>query len=228
MRIHFLQHVPFEGPAHLVSWAESGGHVLSGTALFDGTRPPPIEQVDALVVLGGPMGANDDADYWWMPGERAYIRQAITQNRPVLGICLGAQLIAAALGADVKPNEHREIGWFPVRQTPEAHNAFVANGLPAEFMAFHWHSNRFDVPEGATRLFTSEGCAEQGFLYRRALALQFHLEATPESVGSLLENCPDDLQDGPYVQSAEAIRSDTQHFGAAHDALFKLLDRLLA
>ncbi|MCK7557005.1 type 1 glutamine amidotransferase [Chitinophaga sedimenti] len=114
MNIHYFQHVPFEGLGCIADWIDRKGHQVSVTRWYAGDAPPPHDQTDWLIIMGGPMGVYDAAQYPWLETEKAYIREAIQQGKRVLGICLGAQLIAAALGAKVYPNREKEIGWFPV------------------------------------------------------------------------------------------------------------------
>ena len=114
MKIHYLQHVPFEGPGYIEAWASAAGHSLSRTPIYDGTPPPPPESYDWLIILGGPMSIHDEQEHPWLVSEKRYIRRVVESGKPVLGICLGAQHLAEALGARVYPNREREVGWFPV------------------------------------------------------------------------------------------------------------------
>ena len=229
MRIRIFQHIPFEGPAGIGEWAASKGHPLSYTKFFNGGGPPRLEDVGMLVIMGGPMSVDEEGKYPWLRGEKAFIREAIDAGKPVLGICLGAQLMASALGAKVYRNENKEIGWLPVRLTPEARKIKAFGSLPAELTAFQWHGDTFDLPAGAVRLASSETCANQAFLYReKALALQFHLEATRESVRLLVENCGGELVGGKFIQSAgEMLSADDTVFSRANGQMSKIIEALL-
>ncbi|MCU0770974.1 MAG: type 1 glutamine amidotransferase [Verrucomicrobia bacterium] len=227
MRIVCLQHVSFEGPAGIGAWAAARGFPVSVVRLFANEPLPGRDAFDLLVILGGPMSVHDEERFDWLRPEQRFIRHAIENGKGVLGICLGAQLIAQAMGAQVWVNEHREIGWFPVRQTPEAGTHPVFSVLPAAFTAFHWHGETFDLPAGATRLAQSDGCAHQAFaIGPRVLGLQFHLESTPESVEALIQNCPGDLAPGRFVQEACAMRTAHPQFQEANRLLASVLDRL--
>lgn len=228
LSIACLQHAPFEGPAAIEDWARKRLHRLSVTRLDLGDRLPVPEQFDWLVVLGGPMGVGDEAQHPWLAAERDLIREAIAAGRTVLGICLGAQVIASVLGASVARAEEREIGWFPVRLTPQARALPWLDALPDSFTAFHWHTDTFTLPEGATRLASSEGCREQAFLFGSSvLAVQFHLEMTEASIAALIEHCGRDLRPGRFVQDLAALREDTRrHLGEAHRLLDLALDTL--
>jgi GMP synthase-like glutamine amidotransferase len=156
-------------------------------------------------VLGGPMSANDEGALPWLVREKRFIRDAVARGIPVLGICLGAQLIAGAMGARVYRNPVKEIGWFPIRAVP----APAGNlRLPQECLAFHWHGETFDLPAGAVQLAKSDGCENQAFqLNRNVIGFQFHLETTPLSATALWENCRDEIVVGPYIQSEKELRS---------------------
>ena len=163
MRIHCLQHVPFEGPAGIDDWAARKGYPVTTTLLFEHGKLPDREAFDWLVVMGGPMGVRDETDYPWMANEKALIGAAIAAGKTVIGVCLSAQLIAAALGARVYPNAHREIGWFPVALTDQGRASDLFAFLPHRFEVFHWHGDIFGLPDGAVHLAHSEGCEHQVF-----------------------------------------------------------------
>ncbi|WP_089723949.1 type 1 glutamine amidotransferase [Candidatus Thiosymbion oneisti] len=230
MRIHVLQHVPFEGPAGIGDWAAGKGHSITITPLFEHGRLPDRGTFDWLVVMGGPMGVRDEADYPWMATEKELIDAAIAAGKTVIGVCLGAQLIAAVLGVRVYPNAHREIGWYPIELTDQGRASDLLAFLPHRFEVFHWHGDTFDLPDGAVHLASSEGCGHQAFLYAdRVLGLQFHLESTPTSVADLVANCADEIIPGKYVQDAERMLAATgEDYARINRALFGILDRLPA
>lgn len=206
MRIHYLQHVPFEDLANIWMWANNNGHSVSSTKLYMNQKLPEIGSFDWLIVMGGPMNIYEEEKYSWLAREKHFIKDTIKSGRFVLGICLGAQLVADVLGGKVKRNNHKEIGWLTVRKTQEGSG--VMSSLPNEFMAFHWHGDTFDIPPGATRLAESEGCENQAFEYgRNVLGFQFHLESSEASVQRLIENCVEDMTIGEYVQSPDEIFS---------------------
>lgn len=228
MRIHILQHVPFEGPAAIGDWAARQGHALTTTPFFEHRRLPDVGTFDWLVIMGGPMGVRDEADYPWMADEKKLIRQAVGGGKTVIGVCLGAQLIADVLGARVYRNAHREIGWFPIEPTDQGRASGPFASLPSRLEVFHWHGDTFDLPAGAIHLAASEGCAHQAFLYEgRVLGLQCHLESTPASVADIVANCADEIIPGRYVQTAEQMLTAPQEsYADIHRALFGILDRL--
>ena len=224
MRIHYLQHVPFEGPAAIADWARARGHALTGSRLDLAEPLPGLADFDWLVVMGGPMGVADVAAYPWMQPELRLIREAVDAGRRVLGVCLGAQFIAHALGARVHPASEKEIGWFPVEAI---HGTDAFEGFPSRFTPLHWHGDTFELPPGATHLARGPACPNQAFqVGRRVLGLQFHLEATPESVGALVDHCSCEIGDGAWEMAPEAIRDCANRCTAVTPVLHALLGYL--
>jgi GMP synthase (glutamine-hydrolysing) len=228
MRIHSLQHVSFEGPAGIEHWATSRGHSLTATKFYENDELPDLGSLDWLILMGGPMSVYDDDKYPWLVQEKLFIQGAIESGKTVIGICLGAQLIADVLGAKVCCGKYKEIGWFPIQLTQEAKQSAVFGFLPERMTVFHWHGDTFSLPAGAKHLAWSDGCENQAFLYNDSvLGLQFHLEVTEESVRQIVQNSANEVVQAKYVQGAEemlATRSDTFH--RINDAMFGILDRL--
>ncbi|MEE9367852.1 MAG: type 1 glutamine amidotransferase [Pontiella sp.] len=223
MKLHWLQHVQFEGLGYIEEWAISRGAEISCTRLFAGETLPDLERVDWLIVMGGPMGTYDHDDHPWLVAEKDFIRQAIEADKTVVGICLGAQLIADALGAKVYPGPQKEIGWFTIRRSEHAPHL-----IPEELTVFHWHGDTFDIPVGAVKLAASKLGINQGFAYgERSVGLQFHMETTPDSMDALIENCGHELIDAPSIQTADQLRDGISHIGNVNAAMKKLLDSLL-
>ncbi|MGH1392486.1 MAG: type 1 glutamine amidotransferase [Trichormus sp.] len=213
MKIHYLQHVPFETPASIEQWALEHKHELSATRFYADESLPPVGDIDWLVVMGGPMNIYEDHQYPWLTQEKRFIEQAITANKTVVGICLGSQLIADVLGSQVYSGKYKEIGWFPIQLTQEAQNSTLFGELPQQFTVFHWHGDTFDLPPGATRLAYSEGCENQAFIYnQRVLGLQFHLESTQESVSQIIANCGEEIVDDKYIQQPAEMLYQTDNF----------------
>lgn len=180
--IFVYRHVPFEDLGRIEPVLRSAGLPLSYVDLFDGPkRFPTIDSAAAVVLMGGPMSANDDLA--WLISELKLVAEACRRQLPVLGICLGAQLVARALGARVYRNPVKEIGWFPIFFTEAAASDPLFYGLQGPETVFHWHGETFDLPEGAVWLARSEACPHQAFRWGRAVyGLQFHLEVTPEMI----------------------------------------------
>jgi len=198
---HILQHVAFEGPGSIRTWLDQQGFRITTTHLYQDETLPDINQIDFLIIMGGPMSVNDEADYPWLAKEKQFIRRAVDMQLPVLGICLGAQLIAAAFGARVYANHCKEIGWFPVRPIANKNGCFV---FPDKSMVFHWHGETFDLPDNAVLLASSNACTHQAFqIGSCAIGLQFHLETTAESVAAMVDNCRHELVNGDYIQNEQ-------------------------
>ena len=220
-----LTHVPFEGPALLADALTERGFEMNAIRVWEEREFPDTGAFDLLVVMGGPMSVNDEIAHPWLRREKAYIKEAIASGKKVLGICLGAQLIASALGKPVYPNKHKEVGWFPVSALSPGKEI----GLPDGFLTFHWHGETFDLPEGAERIAFSAGCENQAFILGpNVLACQFHPEASAESVRALTEACADELVSSEYVQTAAQILNPAKDIYRTNaDTLKVLLDRLI-
>ena len=199
MNVHVLQHVPFEDIGSMSAWFRECGVKPAYTRFFEDPALPGPEGLDLVVAMGGPMSVNDEAEFPWLAAEKRFLREVVGRGVPALGICLGAQLVASALGSRVHKNPVKEIGWFPVEATPGAEGTFA---FPDRHDVFHWHGETFDLPDGAVLLARSEACGNQAFqLGRHVIGMQFHLETTPRCVQALIEHCGDELAPGPYIQS---------------------------
>jgi len=227
MKFHVLQHAAYEGPGEIAAWAQKRGHTISVSHLYRGDALPALQDFDSLVVMGGEMNIYQDRDWPWLKAERAFVRAALEGGKSVLGICLGAQLIADALGARVVQNLEFEIGWLPIRWTPEASAEF--RGIKSSSTVLHWHGDTFNLPEGATRLAASDGCAEQGFVIPgKCLALQFHMEVDPALVKLYLAS-QDWWPKGPCVQDPALIEAGAaKHCAVNSELLHGMLDKFFA
>jgi len=228
MRIHSIEHVPFEGPANIALWAAARGHALRRCLLHAGDALPEPQDYDLLVVMGGPMSVHDELQFPWLAQEKRCVKLAVAKGRSVLGVCLGAQMLSEVLGGQVTPGVHREIGWHPVEASPWAASSPLFRGIPRRFTAFHWHGETFSVPKGAVLLAGSEACPHQGFgVGGKLCGLQFHFETSLESMEALIANGGDDLAPAPFTQSPETMRSlAAQHLDALKAMLFTLLDNM--
>lgn len=210
MKVHFFQHVPFEGLGIFEDWAKKPGHSLTSTRFYEDQKLPFVDICDLLIVMGGPMSIHDETKHPWLVKEKKFIEQALSRGKKVLGICLGAQLLADVLGARVYKNSEKEIGWHPVQVLPEAGKHLLLKELNTEETVFHWHGETFDLPAGAISLFKSEACAQQGFLFgQQALGLQFHPEITLAGIQALIENCGEELSEqGTFIQQEKVLLAD--------------------
>jgi GMP synthase-like glutamine amidotransferase len=226
MRAHVLQHVSFEGLGSIGSWLSQKSAHVTCTRFFESEPLPRLEGIDLIIALGGPMSVNDEEQYPWLQEEKCFIAEAISSGKTVLGICLGSQLIANALGSRVYPGEEKEIGWFSILGEPDIPDTFE---FPATTTVFHWHGETFDLPEEAVRLASSAACRNQAFqVGARAIGLQFHLETTCESANEIIGSCANELIAGRYIQTEQTLRSTPEASYAEINALMtKVLDYLV-
>ncbi len=225
MRVHWFQHVPFEGLGLIQPWLHEKNATVTATRFFADDPLPVIDDFDWLIVMGGPMGVNDTDVCPWLAAEQTLIAEAIRQGKTVLGICLGAQLIAAALGARVYRNTEKEIGWFAVNKSNTLNGHWLSRIFPEEFTPLHWHGETFDLPPDAVLLGSSAACRNQGFCYRdRVIALQFHLEMGHEHAAAIAQHCAAELQQSTYIQTAEAILNAESCFQKSGQLMRGVLD----
>lgn len=225
MRIHYLQHVPFEDLGYIDQWASQRDHSISKTSLFLNEPMPDLSRLDCLMILGGPMGVYDTSDYPWLKKEKQFIERAMERKKSVLGICLGAQLIADVLGARVYKNRYSEIGWHAVSRTKTAEQSPLQHIFPKSFYAFHWHGDTFDLPTGAVHLAESQACSHQAFSYGpRITGLQFHLESTQANIEKLIKHCGNELVPGPYIQNVNEIQDKSDLIEPSNRCMESVLD----
>jgi len=227
-RMHYFQHVPFEWPAYIMQYAYNNGIDIKGTALFADEELPQSLDFDILLIMGGPMGIYDENKYNWLRREKKFIERAIANNKKIIGICLGAQLIADVLGATVSPGNHKEIGWYQLTTTLDARQNKIGKVLPASFYAFHWHGDTFEIPDGAVHICKSDAYINQAFIYdERIIGFQFHLESTEDSVKLLLKNCSSEIDNGGvYVQNSSQI-TDSIHISSSNKIMEKIIEEIL-
>lgn len=227
MRAHYFQHVPFEGLGSIEYWLQQRRAPVSVTRFYAGDALPNPAKVDLLIVMGGPMSINDEADYPWLKLEKQFIRDFIAAGKPVVGICLGAQLIANVMGASVYMGAQKEIGWWSIQGAADVPTDCLR--FPDEMLAFHWHGETFDLPGGAVRLASSAVCENQVFqLGERVMGLQCHLETTLDSAYDIIEHCADELVDAPTIQSAEQmLAAGAEDFRAINEQMSRVMDYLV-
>lgn len=227
IRIHYFQHVPFEGLGSIAEWASANGHVLTSTQFFNNLNLPEMVEVDWLIIMGGPMGVYDERQYDWLVLEKQWIKKAVEAGKTVIGICLGAQLIAEVLCSKVYPNQNKEIGWYPIEFSNGALENKLFHGLDKVMTVFHWHGDTFDLPEKAICLASSKACKNQAFLFNeKVLGLQFHFEMTENALQIMIDNGSGELKPAPFIQTEEMILNNKSLIEGNKRVLFTILDRL--
>lgn len=197
-RIAVLQHFVCENEGVFGDALRAAGHTLTRVPLYDGSSVPAPDDFDAWLVMGGPMNVDDCEEHAYLRPERELLRQLIERDAPVLGICLGCQLLARAVGARVYPQRPKEIGLFEIRMTPVAAADPLFGPMGRRQEVFQWHGDTYDLPAGALHLARSDRYEQQAFrLGRRVYGLQFHLECTPEIVANLAQACAGELAELP-------------------------------
>ncbi|GAC1380940.1 MAG: type 1 glutamine amidotransferase [Hymenobacter sp.] len=231
MRWHCLQHLPDEGPGHAADWLAAHGHSLTFTRLFEPSPVfPALAAVDGLLVLGGAMSVHDEAAFPWLKDEKAFINDVLRAGKVTLAICLGAQLVAQALGGEVCPNHEPEIGFWTVRFSTQALAHPLLRGWPEKAAVLHWHLDTFTVPPGAVRVGMSAGCAAQGFVWGDGvIGLQFHPEMTGPMVEQLIAfEGHETAAEQEFVQTAAQIRARIKSVWKGRKLLEALLTNMVA
>jgi GMP synthase-like glutamine amidotransferase len=221
MRINVLQHTPNEGPGMIADWAHAHGHTMYVYHPYQFGVLPTADETEMLVILGGPMSPNDDLP--WIKQERDLIQQLLDQDVPMFGACYGAQQISKTLGYPVTKAPAKEVGWAPV-----ARQSTVIPGIPAAMSVLHWHEEMFEIPAGATLLFSSDAVRNQGFVMNhRVVGLQFHFEPAADNVREMVVNDYRYIAGSVLDQSAKAILQ-TPVPSENKDILYTILDYITA
>jgi GMP synthase (glutamine-hydrolysing) len=227
MRIHFFRHDPVEGIGTFQDIASTRDWSLSDTNWDRGETPPSLDDWDMLAVMGGPMNIHEHDRHPWLLEEKAYLDRAIAKNKRIVGVCLGAQLLADRLGGRVTRNPHSEIGWSELHVNEALRGpGGLFEGFENPAKVFQWHGDTFSLPPGAVAVGRTEACQNQGFVKGSVLGMQFHLELSPENLRDLVAS--HDRFEGPYVQKPEAFLADLDGFRQNTERLADILDRIAA
>ncbi|WP_307719409.1 type 1 glutamine amidotransferase [Paenibacillus xylaniclasticus] len=227
VKVLAFKHYDFDDPTAFEQWAEQNGHQLRITDPACGINIAWLADTDLLIICGGPMSAYDDDKYEWLREEKAFIRKAVEQGIKILGICLGAQMLAEILGGKAYRHSVKEIGWHLISRTEDSHP--WTSWMPDQFFSFQWHGDTFELPPGARWLARSEACGHQAFAWGdRVVGLQFHLETTPSCIEQMMDKWADEMVDAPYIHSAERIRAGYSRSEESFRMLHTMLDQIAA
>ncbi len=229
MKLHLLQHDPIDlSRTNISIWAENKGYAIGHTYLCKDETPPAIEDFDWLIVMGGSPHAWEEDMHPWLPAEKKFIASALDHNKIILGVCLGAQLLAEVLGAEVFPNPHPEIGWYPVNLTTEGQQSYLFQNIPPQFTTFHWHADHFSLPDGCIRLAYSEATTNQAYICERrpVVGLQFHPEYTLALVKYFARQWGHEWEKGPYVAGKEKVLVQSDQIPKTYELMATLLDNM--
>lgn len=221
-----LQHIESEEMGHTEEWLRQNNYDIHRVRLYQGDELPDPKKVDYVIGLGGPMSVNGTAEYPWLTKEIDFLRAVLQRPIPVLGICLGAQLLAKAKYASIVKAQEQEIGWYPIQSYKNTRRAIPGFSFPDTMTVLHWHGETFELPKDSTLLASSEACTNQAFVLKPyQVGLQFHLEADLDSVRTMLEHSQGEMANtGPYTQSSQSLLAKTEEFGPeAKTVLFDLM-----
>lgn len=226
MRILCITHADFESPGIIETWARENGSTFRIVKPYQGDTLPTIDDVDFLIVMGGPQSGTKCEEFPYLFDEIALIKTAIDKKKRVLGFCLGAQLIGEALGAPTERSPEKEVGVYPIHLTQAGKTDALLEGLPAVFDVIHWHNDMPGLLPDSELLAYSEGCPRQIVRYRpQVYGFQCHLEIPLEGIEIMIAAVPEDLKPSRYTQSAEALL--LQDYDAINQRMITILDRFM-
>jgi len=225
MKIATIIHAPFETPGVIEDWALENNHHFKQFHPYAGEELPKVEEFDFLILMGGPQSPLALEDFPYLKSEINLAQQAIDQDKLVIGFCLGAQIIAEALGARTQRSPEKEVGVFPIVLRNEGKQDPLFKDFPDTFPVIHWHNDMPGIAQGARLLASSTGCPQQAFGYGdRVYGFQFHMEITRDIAEELIKHCSGDLANSRFTQTADEIRAND--YASINQRMKLILDRL--
>jgi GMP synthase (glutamine-hydrolysing) len=226
MRIQYIIHADFELPGIIEEWAKQNKFTESFCRPFAGEKVPIPNDYDILILMGGPQSPRNMAESPYLKDEISLIKKTIKAHIPILGFCLGAQLIGEALGASTEQSPNKEVGVFPIELTEEGHKDPILRSLPKQFLVVHWHNDMPGITPEARILATSKGCPRQIIRYSPLIyGFQCHPEPTKKNIESMIQHCPNDLAPGKFIQSCDEFLNND--FTMINKRMIQILDSLI-
>jgi GMP synthase-like glutamine amidotransferase len=229
MRIQLLEHDPEDfSRTNITFWAAKKGYPVKQTYVCNNEELPPVDSFDWLMVMGGSPHAWDDQGNMWLRDEKAFLGDALTKGKIILGICFGAQLLAEALGGQIFPHRHKEIGWHDVTLDQVGQECFLFQNVPQSFVTFHWHSDHFSLPRNCSRLASSKASENQAFVFngRPVVGLQFHPEYTRAMVALCAGELSQDWVPDVFVGDKDTVLAQTQEIPDTYWLMETLLNNM--
>lgn len=226
MKIHAILHASFETVGIIENWCEENGHSLNLTHSYADQVLPILGEFDFLIIMGGPQSPLQQNQYPYLTHAIQLIQESINAKKLILGFCLGAQLVAEALGAKTLKSPEKEVGIFPIMLTEEGKKDPLLQGFDESFNVIHWHNDMPSIPKEAVLLASSLGCPNQAFRYKsHVYGFQFHMEITQENAKKMCIHCPDDLTPSKFTQAQEIFLSSNFH--SINEKMKTILDRFV-